>query len=241
MLRKLIKYDLKIFQKIMIPLWGVMIILGLIRGIQDQLDHASFIKEIVLIFCFIFIVNLIIIIQRFYKSMYGQEGYLTHTLPITANKLILSKVISATIISFTTAFLFYLENGILMYLQSKLYHGTYSINDIMITKVQDFANRKVLQAIIFMIIYGIFWLIRLIYEAYTAITIGQLSKENKLPTMIITGAVIFLGSYEIEMYLLRYTTGNHFYQWPCLIMYLIEIIICHIITIYLTRKKLELI
>lgn len=199
MLRKLIKYDLKVFGKIMIPLWGVMIILGLIRGIQSQFDNASFIKEIVLIFYFIFIVNLIIIIQRFYKSMYGQEGYLTHTLPITANKLILSKVISATIISFITAFLFYLENGILMYLQSKIYHGTYSINDIMIRQVQDFTKTKVLQA------------------------------------------VIFFGSYEIEMYLLRYTTGNHFYQWPCLIMFLIEIIICHIITSYLTRKKLELI
>lgn len=96
MLRKLIKYDLKIFQKIMIPLWGVMIVLGLIRGIQDQLDHASFIKEIVLIFCIIFIVNMIIIIQRFYRNMYGQEGYLTHTLPITANKLILSIFIVST-------------------------------------------------------------------------------------------------------------------------------------------------
>lgn len=241
MLRKLIKYDLKVFGKIMIPLWGVMIILGLIRGIQSQFDNASFVKEIVLIFYFIFIVNLIIIIQRFYKSMYGQEGYLTHTLPITANKLILSKVISATIISFTTAFLFYLENGILMYLQSKIYHGTYSINDIMIRQVQDFTKTKVLQAIVFMIIYGIFWLIHLIYQAYTAITIGQLSKENKLLTMIITGAVIFFGSYEIEMYLLRYTTGNHFYQWPCVIMFLAEIIICHIITSYFTRKKLELI
>ena len=30
---------------------------------------------------------------RFYRSMYSDEGYLSHTLPVTANQLFLSKVL----------------------------------------------------------------------------------------------------------------------------------------------------
>ena len=240
MLRKLIKYDLKLFLKFMIPLWGVMVIAGLIQGIETTPDNLTSAKIIVLVFCFIFIENMILVIQRFYKSMYGREGYLTHTLPVTSNKLILSKVISATIISFTTAFILELENYILLYLQSKIYNGIYSINGIMIQQIKDFMQIKVLHSIIFTIIYGIFWVIHLIYQAYTAITLGQLSNKYKFLTMIVTGAIIFYVSYVIEMYFRTYNTAYTFWDLPTFILFIVEIIICHIIINYITRRKLNL-
>ena len=43
MLRKLVKYDLKVLSKIMIPLWGVMIVFGLIRGMQEQVNNMDYI------------------------------------------------------------------------------------------------------------------------------------------------------------------------------------------------------
>ena len=113
MLRKLMKYDLKYYRKIMLPLWAVLIIYGIVHGINTVFNYETFYDHIpikaqaivvVTGIYFIFCVNIILVIQRFWKSMYGKESYLTHTLPVTERKLILSKVFSAIIISFTTVF-----------------------------------------------------------------------------------------------------------------------------------------
>lgn len=118
MLRKLMKYDLKYYRKIMLPLWAVLIIYGIVHGINTVFNYETFYDHIpikaqaivvVTGIYFIFCVNIILVIQRFWKSMYGKESYLTHTLPVTERKLILSKVFSAIIISFTTVFIFFAE------------------------------------------------------------------------------------------------------------------------------------
>ena len=97
------------------------------------------------------------VIQRFWKSMYGKESYLIHTLPVTVRKLILSKVFSAIIISFTTVFIFFAENDILIYIQSIVYHGEASLQGIPIRHFQDFTKPKVVLTILYMIVYGIIW------------------------------------------------------------------------------------
>ena len=47
--RTLVKYDLKVLSKIMIPLWGVMIVFGLIRGMQEQVNNMDYIDVDILI------------------------------------------------------------------------------------------------------------------------------------------------------------------------------------------------
>lgn len=97
MLRKLMKYDLKYYRKIMLPLWAVLIIYGIVHGINTVFNYETFYDHIpikaqaivvVTGIYFIFCVNIILVIQRFWKSMYGKESYLTHTLPVTVRKLI---------------------------------------------------------------------------------------------------------------------------------------------------------
>ena len=135
MLRKLMKYDLKYYRKIMLPLWAVLIIYGIVHGINTVFNYETFYDHIpikaqaivvVTGIYFIFCVNIILVIQRFWKSMYGKESYLTHTLPVTERKLILSKVFSAIIISFTTVFIFFAENDILIYIQSIVYRRSFT-------------------------------------------------------------------------------------------------------------------
>ena len=41
MLGKLIKYDLKALAKILAPLWGVLLVMGLIFGISIRNDHCN--------------------------------------------------------------------------------------------------------------------------------------------------------------------------------------------------------
>ena len=249
MLRKLMKYDLKYYRKIMLPLWAVLIIYGIVHGINTVFNYETFydhipIKAQVIVVVtgiyFIFCVNIILVIQRFWKSMYGKESYLTHTLPVTERKLILSKVFSAIIISFTTVFIFFAENDILIYIQSIVYHGEASLQGIPIRHFQDFTKTKVVLTILYMIIYGIIWTMHLIYQAYTAICIGQMRSKNRFATMIIVGAFLFLVGYEMQVVLLQH---NRYYSWfylPCLIAFLVEIVLCHLVIEFILTRKLNI-
>lgn len=249
MLRKLMKYDLKYYRKIMLPLWAVLIIYGIVHGINTVFNYETFYDHIpikaqaivvVTGIYFIFCVNIILVIQRFWKSMYGKESYLTHTLPVTERKLILSKVFSAIIISFTTVFIFFAENDILIYIQSIVYHGEASLQGIPIRHFQDFTKTKVVLTILYMIIYGIIWTMHLIYQAYTAICIGQMRSKNRFATMIIVGAFLFLVGYEMQVVLLQH---NRYYSWfylPCLIAFLVEIVLCHLVIEFILTRKLNI-
>lgn len=249
MLRKLMKYDLKYYRKIMLPLWAVLIIYGIVHGINTVFNYETFydhipikaqaivvVTGIYLIFC----VNIILVIQRFWKSMYGKESYLIHTLPVIVRKLILSKVFSAIIISFTTVFIFFAENDILVYIQSIVYHGEASLQGIPIRHFQDFTKPKVVLTILYMIVYGIIWTMHLIYQAYTAICIGQMRSKNRFATTIIVGAFLFLAGYEMQEILLRH---NRYYSWfylPCLIAFLVEIVLCHLVIEFILTRKLNI-
>ena len=250
MLRKLIKYDLKVLGKIMIPLWCVLIVFGIIQGVSPKaatIDSAF--QENVLKVCMIFMiisilsvffVNIIIVIQRFWRSMYGQEGYLTHTLPVTARQLILSKVISATIISFISVFILEAENIILMYFQTQnVYQGTFSIQGIVIHNPGDLTKMKVICGIIYAIIYGIIWVIHLIYETYTAMSIGQLSDKNRFIIALISGAFIFNFSYELQTIVTQRFRGAQ-YDLYNLIVFVVEILVCHVITELIISRRLNL-
>ena len=233
MLRKLMKYDLKYYRKIMVPLWIVLIIYGIIHGINTVFNYETFYAHIpikaqaivvVIGIYFIFCVNIILVIQRLFQSMYGKESYLTHTLPVTVRKLILSKVFSAIIISFTTVFIFFVENDILIYIQSIISHGEVSLQGIPIRHFQDFTKPKVVLTIIYMIVFGIIWTMHLIYQAYTAICVGQMRSKNKFATTIIIGAFLFLAGYRMQVILLQH---NRYYSWfylSCLIAFLVEIV-----------------
>ena len=181
----------------MLPLWAVLIIYGIVHGINTVFNYETFYDHIpikaqaivvVTGIYFIFCVNIILVIQRFWKSMYGKESYLTHTLSVTVRKLILSKVFSAIIISFTTVFIF-LQKIIywfiykVLYITEKLHFKGYRFDIFRILQ-----NTKVVLTILYMIIYGIIWTMHLIYQAYTAICIGQMRSKNRFATMIIVGA-----------------------------------------------------
>lgn len=107
MLGKLIKYDLKALAKILAPLWGVLLVMGLIFGISIRSNLEGIgntmtvfsLVVIVAVIVAIFVMNVIVVIQRFWKGLLQEEGYLMFTLPVTTRSLILSKVISALIIS----------------------------------------------------------------------------------------------------------------------------------------------
>ncbi|MGL6174678.1 MAG: hypothetical protein ACRC1P_08745 [Cellulosilyticaceae bacterium] len=104
MLSKLLKYELKATARTFIPMYIALIIFAIIQrvigretiGNFEELNFAGEITTIVIVALFIalVVITIVVVIQRFYKNLLRDEGYLMMTLPVSTRKLILSKLLA---------------------------------------------------------------------------------------------------------------------------------------------------
>lgn len=102
MLGKLLKYEIKATARIFLPLYGLIILLALINKLflfQDSSGYLNIPKTIsmivyVTLMVALVVMTLVVIIQRFYKNLFCDEGYLSFTLPVKAHSHIDAKMIT---------------------------------------------------------------------------------------------------------------------------------------------------
>ena len=98
MLSKLMKYEFKATGRTLLPLYGALLGFALInrilfRGSLDETINETFgtignIANFISVFAYgctmaaVFVVTFFVIVQRFYKNILGDEGYLMNTLPV---------------------------------------------------------------------------------------------------------------------------------------------------------------
>lgn len=106
MLTKLIGYEMKAFGRIILPLYaatiGMAIIMGLGIRVMDEEMYTNLLGAvIIMIFTSLIIATTvmtgILCVQRFYKNLLGNEGYLMFSLPVGTHQLIISKVLASLI------------------------------------------------------------------------------------------------------------------------------------------------
>lgn len=112
MLAKLIKYDLKSLNRFLIiihimllvtAVLGRVLVVGRLMKNSDTISDAGAIilGIIILLFVLMFMVaafgTLVLVGMHFYKNLFSDEGYLTHTLPVTRGELLASKTVSGSI------------------------------------------------------------------------------------------------------------------------------------------------
>lgn len=105
MLRKLLKYEIKAMSRKFFPLYGALLVIsafvnfGLRNPKFDFLAKLS-ILLLVALFIALIVFTLITMIQRFKNNLLSNEGYLMFTLPVSTERLILSKLITALFFAF---------------------------------------------------------------------------------------------------------------------------------------------
>lgn len=114
MVRKLIKYDFASFLRLILPVQLILLgIAALNRIIQLFEDSHATVYNIIfgsstVLYVISIIVALvltwIVAIVRFYQGMYSNEGYLSHTLPVTPTQHIFSKLIVSMLFMLGTLF-----------------------------------------------------------------------------------------------------------------------------------------
>lgn len=103
MLGKLLKYDLKYIYKVL-GIYYAIVIAGVLIFLATDFENPSGIVEFIHLFVGgasfglsigLFVNAITRSWVRFQKNFYGDEAYLTHTLPVTKRELLLSKTIAS--------------------------------------------------------------------------------------------------------------------------------------------------
>lgn len=108
MLRKLLKHEFRATARIMLPLFGLLVLASVganlsIRGMLDS--DSTFLSTLGTILIMLFTVAIvavgimafILMINRFYKNLLQDEGYVMMTLPVSIHQQIWSKLIVSTV------------------------------------------------------------------------------------------------------------------------------------------------
>ena len=103
---KLLKYELLCSSQVLLPIYGILLLVSVIayfeQGISDSsgsgiMDNIETILALVYSCVFIAssVLTVVHLINRFKKSMFSDEAYLTLSLPVTVNNHLVSKLVSA--------------------------------------------------------------------------------------------------------------------------------------------------
>jgi len=284
MLQKLIKYDLKSMLKTMFPLWIALLAVSVLFGIRlfftgpdsDSIfmsgENSVSIMLLTLllfgVFVAVFVLNIILVIQRFWNGLLKDEGYLMFTLPVSTRSLIISKALSAVIIYIISALVaavcFILIVGF-GFTASRHNLGFFWFVDVWkegINQLSQIFSGRILSLIgwiLYWIITGLTELLENIYHAYTAMAIGQLSNKNRFLSSIIAYlGLSFAVSTAVSVPLFTFgaigntealaphwfTVSQGFPSVPVLIISLMVnillVVIYHVVTEFLLTKNLNL-
>ena len=197
MLRKLLKYDLKYNCKVLVIFYALAIFFATLTRIFGGVEN-SFIADIIAKICGgvtismifnILINNVMRLWVRFRQNLYGDESYLTHTLPVTRETLYLSKVLNA-IITILVSFVVMLASLLLAY-------GTENVLDIVKELLKGTAEIFDIKPFVLLLLLA-FVLCLEIFNAvqcgYLGIILGHRSNQNKLGLSVLFGFGVYLVS-----------------------------------------------
>lgn len=189
MLGKLLKYEFKGNARILIPFYGLILALSVINrlfsGTRVYDSEIGLIAMNISAFAYgltfmaIMLLTAFLVIQRFAKTVYSDEGYLTHTLPVKSSDIIISKTISALLwvglsglVAMLSVFIIAYEPNIFRIIQN-----TYSL---IIRLLGDGLSMVMFRALTYFMLISIAGSVSGILMVYMSISIGQLFSKKLL-------------------------------------------------------------
>lgn len=199
MLKKLMKYELRATSRIFLPFFGALLIFSVLnrifyssrvdrfvntlrqndKGLTIEVIRILSMAVFVFLICAILALTVIVMIQRYYKNLLGDEGYLMFTLPVKPWQLITSKMLVSG--------MWLVVSGIMTVLACMLLAvGLQDVVQFFISipgalKVAD--GLQTFHNVLMLLEVGLLLLVSLCYFillTYAAITVGQLWSAHKL-------------------------------------------------------------
>ncbi|WP_195198970.1 hypothetical protein [Faecalispora jeddahensis] len=204
MLGRLLKYEIKSTARIYLPLYLLLFLMAVINKVfisinSGSIDSGKFgipiaisMTAYVTIVAAIIVITLVMTIQRFYKNLLQDEGYLMFTLPVSVDANILSKLLAAVlwniaslVISFFSVLVLALDRDAM----TAIVEGWRAIQAFLATQ----------NAMVYGILFQSILLLLLslavgILNLYVAMAIGQLLTKHRVAGAL--GAFFLIGLVE---------------------------------------------
>lgn len=205
MLVKLLKYEFKFTGRSLLPIYVALLALAVIINLGDGIDsagnfaasstHFSDFLMTMLIFAYscmisaVCIITVVLLVQRFYKNLLRDEGYLMHTLPVSPAQNIAAKLICAVVWSVVSIFMAVFS----AMLMSMTAHDWQMFFEGFADLFHDLNVAFGFHWPLFLletILVGLFMLGSNIIEVYLALTVGHMANNHKIACSV--GAYIGL-------------------------------------------------
>ncbi len=234
MLGKLIKYEWK---GLRFPLMIMMIVLagtiiltcGVILTINPKLDETlawySVMALMLSIFLYYFGIigctlgTTLIVVVRFYKTCYTDQGYLTHTLPVTPHQLLNSKILTAIFTQLLMIFAIILSIFIILqvgihhvfsfipdYSYAELRHEFSIVFADILDSFEDEFGLRLGLYIAYLLFYCIVGVISNVITLFGCVSLGQLYAKHR-----IVGAIAAYFLLQFVMMIIGYITAIPMY------------------------------
>lgn len=197
MINKLMKYDFKWINKILLVYYFVLLVLTIIVKVVESFEQSFLLLILdkivsglyIACICGLAMTCLMRIWDRFSRKFYKDESYLTHTLPVTKNQLF-NAIVLAGIISLVIAIIIIIASILFTYIRKE----TIDSIKIMFQSLFDMYGKPT--GIFFIISFILIIFLETIYfmmSGIFGIVVGYRSNNYKLLKSIIVG----LGSYGV--------------------------------------------
>ena len=257
MLWKLLKYDFRSMWKTFSLVWAACLVLALVNRFTLPFEGKTnvtigpgdgilaFITALVFfgVLFAMFVAVMIFVIQRFYKGLLGDEGYLMNTLPVPTWQLVLSKLVCAVFVSIASMVITFLACLLLVPIR----WGRF-------LRAEDFetlwraltGNLDALLYLFEMCVMVALGLALLTLMVYLAMAIGQLFSHR-----IVMSVVAFIGldilatlyldlTNELELVEMISNLGQHAGLWMANAMILLPAAVMFLATSWLLKHRLNL-
>lgn len=270
MLGKLIKYDFKALSRYLILIHGMLLITAVLgrflfigRLVQEPNSGLSeFGMAIMTIGMLIYVIlfmtavfgTMLMIAIHFYKNLYSDEGYLTHTLPVSRGQLLMSKTISGSIWMLIDIALVVLSVLILV-LYKPMISSVAEHKDEMLTAMGFPAGFGFGKIFFFILILYVVSAVSNVTMIYVSVAVGQLFANHRVLGAIVAyfciNTVISIISGVIgAAYSISAITGaadeSYIFSFYCrlfafaMTLSLLMVVVSYIVTQLLMQKKLNL-
>ena len=288
MIKKLCKYEFRSIGRTLIPIYIAVIAVSIITAISigmnvnyANINYSSNSVQWAIemnvpyklqqVFTFVmsltyfavmvalFVLTFVIILQRFYKGLLCDEGYLMFTLPVKPWQLITSKGITAFVISILSGIVSCISIFIMMIgvaedrwtlLAQMFSFKNWSMFFIRLNEVIPLWGLYALEIIVYIIVGSLASL----YQVYASMAIGHLAKKNRILMSVVAYIVIsmilsFIGGIfgvfsAFTMQNLIYINAGEAFLHALLIfsiiISIIECVVFFVITERILSKKLNL-
>ena len=205
MILKLFKYDFMNIGKKLIPFYIAALVIGIINRfllltsdisrMERENNFLAMFGSPLLYFAYfvvvfgIFCMTVFVIITRYSSSIYGNEGYLTNTLPLKPSQIIWAKLINFLIWILISYFVIFVSMFILFpfeFFIRNIIKDTEFYQDLN-TMVKEFFSSKYIFMSILQLIYNLLAHVQSILIIFLSIAIANLFKSYK----VVVGVIAF--------------------------------------------------